>query len=144
MIDGPIRLIGHSAGGHLASRMVCDPSPLDAETLARLGAVTSLSGIHDLRPLTLAAMNENLRLSDHSAAAESPALLDPQKTIPIRFWVGAGERPELIRQTRLIAEIWGLKGAQVSDTYEPGQDHFTVVAALAEADSPLTRHLCAP
>jgi len=142
-VDGPVRLIGHSAGGHLVSRMVCDPSPLEAETLARVEAVTSLSGIHDLRPLTLAAMNENLRLTDDSAASESPALHAPQKTIPVRFWVGAAERPELIRQTRLIAEAWGLKGAQVRDTYEAGQDHFTVVAALEDPQSPLTTHLCA-
>jgi acetyl esterase/lipase len=143
-VDGPVRLIGHSAGGHLVSRMVCDPSPLDLETLARIDAVTSLSGIHDLRPLTMAAMNENLRLTDKSAAAASPVLYEPQKHIPVRFWVGAAERPELIRQTRLIAEAWALKGGKVSDTYEPSHNHFTVVAALEDPQSPLTTHLCAP
>ena len=51
MIAGPIHLTGHSAGGHLASRMICADSPLGEPVRRRIGNTISLSGVHDLRPL---------------------------------------------------------------------------------------------
>ncbi|WP_375551910.1 alpha/beta hydrolase [Rhodophyticola porphyridii] len=143
-VPGPIRIIGHSAGGHLVSRMLCRSGPLDSPVLDRLERAISVSGIHDLRPLLQTDMNKTLRLSEAEAEAESPALQDPHGTIPIYFWVGAAERPELVRQTRLIGEIWGAKGADTSEVYEPGQDHFSVISALADAESPLVNTLTAP
>ena len=50
-VDGPIRLSGHSAGGHLAARQVCDDSTLPAPVAARIESVLAISGVHDLRPL---------------------------------------------------------------------------------------------
>ena len=34
LVPGPIRLVGHSAGGHLALRMICDDSPLRSRRVA--------------------------------------------------------------------------------------------------------------
>jgi hypothetical protein len=108
------------------------------ETVAdRLERVLSISGIHDLRPLLLSEMNEVLHLTEAEAAAESPALHEPRAGLATRFHVGAAERPELLRQTRLIAEAWGQKGGDVADAYEPGEDHFTIVEKLADPDSRL-------
>ena len=100
-ISGPIRLAGHSAGGHLVSRMVCQDSPLPNTIQQRIAKVLSISGIHDLRPLLLADMNQTLRLTAAEAEQESPVLQLPVAGIPVAFWVGAAERPELLRQTRL-------------------------------------------
>jgi arylformamidase len=77
LVPGPIRLAGHSAGGHLVSRMACDGAPLDAAVRARLAHVLSISGVHDLRPLRATQMNGTLRIDAAEARAESPALLDP-------------------------------------------------------------------
>jgi arylformamidase len=142
-VDGPIRLTGSSAGGHLVARMACQDSHLAEETAHRLEKVLSISGLHDLRPIRFAKMNTVLQMSELEAASESPALLEPRVVLPISFWVGAGERPELIRQTRLIAEIWGAKSHLVQDFYEPNQDHFTVVCGLQDASSPLVQELLA-
>ncbi len=140
-VDGPVRLIGHSAGGHLVSRMACQDAPLRADVAARLERVVSLSGLHDLRPLLGTKMNDILRLSEAEAAAESAALLAPRMDLDTLFWVGAAERPEFLRQTQMIAEIWGEGGARVRDHYDPGHNHFTVVAELSRPDSDLVRAL---
>ena len=47
-VDGPLYLTGHSAGGHLVSRMVCADSPLSEATRSRLRNVVSISGVHDV------------------------------------------------------------------------------------------------
>lgn len=143
-VDGPIRLIGHSAGGHLVSRMACADVALPDDVAARLEKVISLSGLHDLRPLLLTTMNDTLRLTPEEAAAESPALRSRRADLPVCFWVGAAERPEFLRQTRLIAERWQDDGAQVEDVYQPGHHHFSVVGGLARPGSPLVERLLRP
>lgn len=134
-VPGPVRLVGHSAGGHLVSRLAC----LEFEAAARVEKVVSVSGVHDLRPLLNTRLNDTLRLDATEAEAESPALLMPRSGISCLFWVGANERPELVRQTRLIAEAW-----DASNVYEPGHDHFSVIEALEDPDSPLVTALLAP
>ncbi len=142
-VEGPIRLVGHSAGGHLVARMICDDSPLAAEILERVQKVVPVSGVYDLRPLTLTRMNEVLRIDDDEAAAESPVLHAPLTEMEVCFWVGAGERPEFLRQNRFISETWQRYSGKVSDRYEAGKHHFSVVEGLASPQSALTRELTA-
>ncbi|GAA6200029.1 alpha/beta hydrolase [Aquicoccus sp. SU-CL01552] len=140
-VEGPLRLIGHSAGGQLVSRMGCAGGPLAGAVAARLDRVISLSGLHDLRPLLGTRMNDILGLTPEEAAAESAVLCAPRRDLDLRFWVGTAERPEFLRQTRLIAEVWGEGGARVRDHYDPGHTHFTVVGELARPESDLVRAL---
>ncbi|MEM9851621.1 MAG: alpha/beta hydrolase, partial [Pseudomonadota bacterium] len=133
---GPLRLAGHSAGGHLVSRMLC-PGILSEAVAARIAQVVSISGVHHLVPLTKAAMNTTLGLTADTARAESPALLPPRVGARATFWVGAGERPEFLRQTRMITERWAEAGAAVRDVYAPGENHFSVIDALSDPESPL-------
>lgn len=140
-VEGPLRLIGHSAGGHLVSRMNCADAPLSEAARARLVHTVSVSGVHDLRPLLATSMNETLRLTEDEAEAESPALASPREGVSICFWVGAEERPEFLRQNRLIAERWGRLGCAVRSHYAPGDHHFSVIDALADPDSALTAEL---
>lgn len=140
LIGGPIRLAGHSAGGHLATRMICDDSPLPPSVLERLEKVISISGIHDLRPLRHTRMNEILQMTTAEAALESPALHLPAPSSRLTCWVGAHERPEFLRQSRLMAAIWdGL--AETALVEEPGHDHFSILEGLKRADSPIVRAL---
>ncbi len=138
-VGGPLRLAGHSAGGHLVARMICDDSPLRADVLDRVEKVVPISGVHDLRPLLETRMNEILRLTPEEAASESPVLHRRRGAAAVTFWVGAAERPEFLRQNRLAAECW--QGRGVKDIYEPGRNHFTVVAGLTRTDSPLVAEL---
>ena len=137
-IGGPIRLSGHSAGGHLATRMVCENTPLDTAIVDRVERVVSISGVHDLRPLLLHSMNDDLGLDEKTAAAESPVLSKPISHVEIAAWVGARERPEFLRQTALLAEAWGQKVRQMQIVAEPARHHFNVVDGLKTAGHPLT------
>lgn len=141
MVEGPVMVTGHSAGGHLASRMACETSPLPADIRARLRHVISISGLHDLRPLMKTAMNETLRIDEAEALAESPALLRPMENARITCWVGDDERPEFRRQNALLPNIWTGLGAVASAVAEPYRHHFDVVDGLADPAHPLTRAL---
>ncbi len=138
---GPIHLIGHSAGGHLVTRMIVRDSPLRAALRPRIRKVMSISGLHDLRPLLHTAMNATLRLDAAEAIAESPALHEPQAGIDLTCWVGAEERPEFIRQSSLLANIWTGLGVQVDLVEEAGKHHFNVIDGLSRADHPMTSAL---
>ena len=76
-VSGPVRLAGHSAGGHLVTRMACAGAPLAAVTRSRLAHVLSISGVHDLRPLRATAMNETLGID-----AEDRAMLRRKRQAP--------------------------------------------------------------
>jgi len=138
-VDGPIHLAGHSAGGHLVARMACAPALLPADVLARIGRITSISGLHDLRPLLLTQMNTTLGLTEATAAQESPALLPPLPDIPVTAWVGAQERPEFLRQSRLLHDAWAPQGCAIDLVIDPARHHFDVIEGLERPDSPLTQ-----
>ncbi|MCX8572635.1 MULTISPECIES: alpha/beta hydrolase [Hyphomicrobiales] len=141
LIDGPIMLTGHSAGGHLVSRMVAMGSPLGADVQARIRHVVSLSGVHDLRPLMNTGMNKTLHIDEAEALSESPALLRPVEGARITCWVGGGERAEFLRQSALLANIWTGLGAATAAVVEPDRHHFSVIDGLADSDHQLTRTL---
>jgi arylformamidase len=136
-VAGPIRLAGHSAGGHLVTRQMCADSPLPEAVVTRVDRVVPISGLHDLRPLLRLALNETLRLDAAEAAAESPALLEPRPGARVHAWVGDGERPEFVRQSMLIANIWTGLGAEMAQTKEPRRHHFNVIEGLTHPGSGL-------
>ncbi len=140
-VDGGIIICGHSAGGHLTTRMACDDIALPYA--ARVRRYVSISGLHDLRPLTQTGMNEALGLDLKSAAAESPALKTPRAGVELLAWVGEDERPEFLRQNSLIANIWRGAFAQTGCVEAKGEHHFSVIDALSKPESPLTMALLA-
>jgi acetyl esterase/lipase len=140
-LGGPIRLAGHSAGGHLVTRMLCRDAPLPKAVTSRIVSVLSISGVHDLRPLMHTAINDDLMLDRAEAAAESPALLEPRPGVPVTCWVGAAERPEFRRQNALLANIWTSSSVATREVEEPDRHHFNVIDGLTRPDSPLTEAL---
>jgi acetyl esterase/lipase len=141
LVAGPIRLVGHSAGGQLVTRMISTTSPLDTTVRERIALTVSLSGLHDLRPLLNTAMNATLQLDAGTAAAESPALLAPVAGARLVCWVGAAERSEFLRQSALLANVWRGLGAVTAAIEEPDRHHFDVIEGLRDARHPLCRAL---
>lgn len=133
LVRGPIRLTGHSAGGHLAARMGSSDVPLSEEARARIAKILPISPLADLRPFLDLAMNETLHLDRAEAEAESP-VLHPAPSIPVTVWVGAEERPVFLDQARWLADAWNAE-----HRIAPGRHHFDVIDELEDAASPLVR-----
>lgn len=131
LIPGPILLSGHSAGGHLVTRMICHPSPLDTECLGRIAKVVTISGLHDLRPLLKASMNGTLGLDADEASSESPGLQEPVLGVPVSAWYGAAELPEFKRQAEFLRQAWQTTGVEVPVHASQGDNHFTILNNLA-------------
>lgn len=140
-VAGPIRLSGHSAGGHLAARMICADTPLPDPVQDRIVQTMSISGLHDLRPLLHTQMNQTLHMDLAEAVAESPALHMPHGQPRLTTWVGGGERPEFIRQAQLMAQIWDGLDAQTRCVVDGMHNHFTVIDGLKQPNSAIVAAL---
>lgn len=134
-VDGPITLAGHSAGGHLAARMVCRGVLPDA-VATRLHHIMPISPVSDLRPLLRTSMKNDLGLDLAEATAESPILCENRHDVPVTTWVGENERPAFLDQARWLAAAWGC-----GYVVDQGRHHFDVIDDLADAKSAMVRRL---
>ncbi len=134
--EGPIRLVGHSAGGHLVARMVSADAMLPSAVAARLSHVMPISPVSDLRPLLGLALNRDLQLTEAEALAESPARLKRDLDAPVTVWVGAAELSAFLAQARWLSEAW-----RVPMVVAKGRHHYDVIDPLAEAPSEMLRRL---
>lgn len=134
---------GHSAGGHLAAAMIAtDWKGLGGPDRLVIGGL-GVSGIYDLRPLLPTSVNHALKLDEPTARCASPLLWATPQGLTFEAWVGANESEEYRRQSRTLVAAWLGGGAQARYHEVPGANHFTVVAQLAQPDSPMTRALAA-
>ena len=131
-VEGPIVLVGHSAGGHLAARMAMS-GVLPHDVFARVRHVVPISPVSDLRPLLSLSLNKLLRLDEAEAFAESPALHSPLQ-VPVTVVVGAQERPVFLDQARWLSQAWELPHRIL-----PGCNHLDVIDDLRDANSPLMK-----
>ena len=132
----PILATGHSAGGQLAAMLLATDWPaLDPALPAGLvHAALPISGVFELEPLLATSVAEGLNLTPAEARALSPRFL-PCPGRPIHCVVGGAESGEYLRQSRDMAAAWGGSVEALA-----GADHFTVIAPLADPDSPLVQH----
>ncbi|WGH79874.1 alpha/beta hydrolase [Jannaschia ovalis] len=135
-VAGPIRLTGHSAGGHLVARAVMpDAAPA---CIDRVATCVPISPLADLRPFVAQSMNDELRLDAAEAAAESPLLARPYPGPSVAIHVGAEERPAFLWQAQRLGAAW-----EAPVRVAPGRHHFDVIDALTEPGSPIMTDLLA-
>lgn len=139
LVDGPLVLAGHSAGGHLATRMATQTAPIADAVGQRIKRVVSISGLHDLRALMATQMNQTLHIDEAEALAESPALLRPRVGVELTSWVGGAERQEFRRQSALLANVWIGLGGRTELVEEPNRHHFDVLDGLLDPAHPLVK-----
>lgn len=139
----PLVVAGHSAGGHLAACLLAtDWRAVDGALPATLvPSAYAISGLFDLAPLIETPLNVALRLDAASAQAASPILWPPPRQGSIDAVVGGAESSEFLRQSRIITEAWGRAGIAARYAEIPGANHFTVIAPLADPNSPMTARL---
>ena len=135
-----IVVVGHSAGGHLATMMAATDWPAIANDLPRdlIKAVVAVSGVFDLRPLLCSSINLAVRLDAESARRNSSVLLEPTHGIQMSVVVGSTETAEFRRQSSSFAKAWLRYCGAVAYIETSGHNHFQVVEAMLEADSALT------
>ena len=141
-VSGPISLVGHSAGGHLVTRMHCKDSGLSSQLQERLATTVSISGLHDLRNLVHTSMNKLLGLSTSESVAESSALHEPQVNAQVVCWVGGSERPEFLRQAKILKKSWKDKVRSIEVVIEEDRHHFDVIESMCDPNSRLTSAIC--
>jgi len=135
-----IVVAGHSAGGHLATMMLCCRWPEVAPDLpSRLvRSALSVSGVFDLAPLRHAPfLAPDLGLSATSAYRLSPLRM-PAPVGPLLAVVGGDESEAFLSQHRAIARAWGRRAVPICETV-PGRHHMNVLNALAEPASHVHR-----
>ena len=136
----PMLLVGHSAGGHLASAMVATDWPaLYPKAPADLvPAGYAISGVFDLAPLVGISVNQDLKLDAAAARNVSPLYWPIRPGRVFDAVCGGLESDEFKRQSHTLAGTWGKAGATTRSGEIAGTNHFTVIDALADPQSAMT------
>jgi len=131
-----IVLVGHSAGGHLASMLACCDWKAVAPDLPRqlVKGLVSISGINDLAPIRkLPFLQADLRLDAQAVRRLSPARF-PAPNASVYSFVGELESEEFKRQNRLLRQAWGSKTVPICEEV-PGCHHFDILNQLVDPES---------
>ena len=138
-----IFVYGHSAGGHLAACLLAqDWKAFASDAPADLvPAAYAISGVFDLAPLVHVSQNQDLRLDEAEARRVSPLHWKVPAGRMLDAVVGSLESSEFLRQSKIITEGWGSRGVAARYEEIAGMNHFTIVDALSDADSAMTRRI---
>lgn len=126
-----IWLMGHSAGGHLATLIAAlGPAPVKG--------VCGISGIYDLEPIRLSYLNEILHLSAGNAVQASPILLLPPAGVKTLLCAGGLETDEFLRQRDFYAASLRQSAHHVAIAEAPDAHHLGIIDVAADSGSSLT------
>lgn len=124
-------VLGHSAGAHLASMLLCD------DTTNFLKGYVLLSGLYELEPVMLSYVNDILGMDKAAAIKNSPIFLTPANQCPLLFVAGAAETNEFKDQTTEIYDHWKSKHNDIALLQIPGKNHYSILDAFTEKNSVL-------
>ncbi len=127
-----ITVIGHSAGGHLATMLLaCDWRAYAQDLPADLVKnAMSVSGLYDLEPVMHTPfLKDSLRLTPEHVQLSSPAWLPRPRQGKLYTLVGAQESAEFLRHNGLMQKAWGTTTVPVCETIE-SRNHFSVLEDL--------------
>ncbi|XP_071949083.1 kynurenine formamidase-like [Antedon mediterranea] len=141
-----IYITGHSAGGHLAARI------LEVDWVQQLqltrnpirGAVL-MSGLYDLQPLLQMSVNNDVHMTEDIAKQESPMthVDDVGKYCSsvevVHVVVGEMESPEFKQQSSDYARSCKAVGVNTEYRVVPHVDHFNLIENLMKNDYILTQ-----
>ena len=135
MLD-PIHLIGHSVGGHLVARQICNDIASNSSATGKFASATMLSGLFDLTPLLNLELNEEFQLTKESAKSESPIQYSSVLK-NVNIVVGGDELPAFIEQSETMASNWDGADLIIADVH----NHFTILNELRDPRNPLVQKI---
>lgn len=130
---------GHSAGGHLTATMMSTDWGARGLPGDLIKSGCAISGIYDLEPIRLGALNDAVRIDEAEVAALSPIHHLPARAGHLTLCVGGAELPEFLRQQAEYGAAWRAGGLPLHEIAPAGANHFTVIDGLSEPASPLYR-----
>ena len=124
-------LLGHSAGGHLASMLMVE------EEAKFVRAMISLSGLFRLEPLMLSYLNDSIGMDRENAIKNSPVFLNPANDCPLLLVTGTDESDEFKDQSEELYQSWKSKYNNIELLKVPQKNHYSILDAVVEKDSML-------
>ena len=124
-------ILGHSAGGHLASMLLVEKESKYVRT------VISLSGLFRLEPLMLSYLNDAIGMDRENALKNSPVFLKPANDCPLLLVTGAEETDEFKTQSEELYQSWKGKFSSIEYLKVPQKNHYSILDAVIEKDSSL-------
>lgn len=131
--QGPLSLVGHSAGGQLVARMT-DPLMMSGDVRERIAHIVAISPVAILMPLLQTSMNDILQLDEAEAMVESPVNMTPPHGVNVTIWVGADERPAFLEQAEQFARVSGGRLHVIE-----GRHHFDIIDGLEDPESDMVK-----
>ena len=129
---GQLIVSGWSAGGQLAA---------SAMALPQVDAGLAISGIFDLEPIRLGALNDKLGLTPAEVQQLSPIHTIPSRAGRLAMAYGTAELPELQRQSVDYAQAWHAAGHDGALLPLAGDHHFSILEQLAQPGGALAQQV---
>ncbi len=124
-------LLGHSAGGHLASMMLVE------KEAKFVRAMISLSGLFRLEPVMLSYLNDSIGMDRENAIKNSPVLLNPATDCSLLLATGSDETDEFQAQSEELFHCWKNKCNSIELLKVPQKNHYSILDAVIDKDSTL-------
>jgi len=129
-------LIGHSAGAHLAARVLNAPEDAHGRPADLVTGVAAISGIYEPQVvLRLPTVNEQARIAGDVAERNDCLARPPTGAARLAVWAGGDEPDGWVDQSRRYADLARTQGLDCAFFKLAGTDHFTVLERSFEADS---------
>jgi arylformamidase len=134
-----ITLVGHSAGGHLATMLLTCHWPVYASDLPAhwVSKALSISGLYELESVRATPfLTDSLRLTEEVAVRNSPAWMPAPEHATLYSVAGGLESEAFLSHNTLIQQAWGKGCVPVAEALD-GLQHFSILEALTNSGSRL-------
>lgn len=140
-----LTLLGHSAGAHLAARVMNTNADEHGTPADLIHSVVAISGIYEPEVITHITVNEVAKI-DTATARRNDCLVNPPSGNAKYLVIAGGDEPAgWIEQSRLYVDVVRGAGYECEYFVLDGTDHFTVgcemVAPGSDAFSKISRYM---
>lgn len=128
-------LIGHSAGAHLAARVLNTPADADGTPADLVSGVAAISGIYEPLIATKLSVNEQAQISEQMALSNDCLRNAPLGNAAVVAWAGGDEPMGWIEQSVRYSQTVSGAGLACRQFVLPDTNHFTVLEQSMQPDS---------